>query len=303
MEKMDKMKGNAYVDYGFHFGGKKTDNSSEVSKITKICASTKIFLNVSTGDMLVEDMGILEQIFKNSKIVAVHAEGEMVERAINLSEKLNIPLYLCHLSTEDELKMLKNAKNKGLKVFGEVTPHHLFLNRENMEETDVTRLLLRMKPELKEKKDNDALWNAIESGLIDSLGTDHAPHTLDEKMTKLTFGVPGVEHSLEMMLSAVKNKKITMLKLIEVMCKNPAEIFKIKNKGDIKVGNHGDLVIVDINDNSPIKNDKIISKSGWTPYKNFNRGGKVLTTILRGNIVYSNGAFFGKYGKEISYSD
>ena len=104
-----------------------------------------------------------------------------------------------------------------------------------------------------------------------------------------------------MMLSGVKENRITFERLIEVMCKNPAKIFKIKNKGDIAVGYDGDLVIVDINDNSPIKDDKVITKANWTPFENCNRGGRVLTTILRGEIVYNKGNFNGIHGREVKY--
>ena len=158
-----------------------------------------------------------------------------------------------------------------------------------------------MKPELKEKSDNDALWAALADGTLDTIGTDHAPHLIEEKLAKLTFGVPSVENSLEMMLNGVKDGKITLKRLIEVMCNKPADIFKIKNKGNIAAGYDGDLVIIDITDNSPVKDDKVITKAGWTPYENCNKGGKVLTTILRGQVVYSNGKFNGLYGREVKY--
>ena len=266
-DKKNLMKGRAYVDYGFHFGGSKKDNSDEIKNIINESASTKIFLNMSTGDMLIDDEKTVENI----------------------------------LSKASEIELLKAAKARGAKVFGEVTPHHLFLNVDDVNKTERSKLLLRMKPELKEKYDNDVLWTALADGTLDTIGTDHAPHLIEEKLAKLTFGVPSVENSLEMMLNGVKNGKITLKRLIEVMCSKPADIFKIKNKGKIAVGYDGDLVIIDITDNSPVKDDKVITKAGWTPYENCNKGGKVLTTILRGKIVYSNGKFNGLHGREIKY--
>lgn len=301
MDKKDMMVGRSYVDYGFHFGGSKKDNSEEIKKVLDKVASTKIFLNMSTGDMLIENEKVVENIFRESKIISVHAEEGMVEKAIEFCKKYDKELYLCHLSKASEIELLREAKAEGVKVFGEVTPHHLFLNVDDVNATERSKMLLRMKPELKEKSDNEALWKALVDGTLDSIGTDHAPHLIEEKLAKLTYGVPSVENSLEMMLNGVKENRITFERLIEVMCKNPAKIFKIKNKGDIAVGYDGDLVIVDINDNSPIKDDKVITKANWTPFENCNRGGRVLTTILRGEIVYNKGNFNGIHGREVKY--
>lgn len=301
MDKKDMMVGRSYVDYGFHFGGSKKDNSEEIKKVLDKVASTKIFLNMSTGDMLIENEKVVENIFRESKIISVHAEEGMVEKAIEFCKKYDKELYLCHLSKASEIELLREAKAEGVKVFGEVTPHHLFLNVDDVNATERSKMLLRMKPELKEKSDNEALWKALADGTLDSIGTDHAPHLIEEKLAKLTYGVPSVENSLEMMLNGVKENKITFERLIEVMCKNPAKIFKIKNKGDIAVGYDGDIVIVDINDNSPIKDDKVITKANWTPFENCNRGGRVLTTILRGEIVYNKGNFNGIHGREVKY--
>lgn len=301
MDKKAMMVGRSYVDYGFHFGGSKKDNSEEIKKVLDKVASTKIFLNMSTGDMLIEDEKVVENIFRESKIISVHAEEGMVEKAIEFCKKYDKELYLCHLSKASEIELLREAKAEGVKVFGEVTPHHLFLNVDDVNATERSKMLLRMKPELKERSDNEALWKALADGTLDSIGTDHAPHLIEEKLAKLTYGVPSVENSLEMMLNGVKENRITFERLIEVMCKNPAKIFKIKNKGDIAVGYDGDLVIVDINDNSPIKDDKVITKANWTPFENCNRGGRVLTTILRGEIVYNKGNFNGIHGREVKY--
>lgn len=301
MDKKDVMVGRSYVDYGFHFGGSKKDNSEEIKKVLDKVASTKIFLNMSTGDMLIENEKVVENIFRESKIISVHAEEGMVEKAIEFCKKYDKELYLCHLSKASEIELLKQAKAEGVKVFGEVTPHHLFLNVDDVNATERSKMLLRMKPELKEKSDNEALWKALADGTLDSIGTDHAPHLIEEKLAKLTYGVPSVENSLEMMLNGVKENRITFERLIEVMCKNPAKIFKIKNKGNIAVGYDGDLVIVDTNDNSPIKDDKVITKANWTPFENCNRGGRVLTTILRGEIVYNKGNFNGIHGREVKY--
>ena len=302
LSKKSMMIGKSYVDYGFHFGGSKTDNSDDIKNIINDAASTKIFFNASTGNMLVEDDKILEKLFEVSKIVTVHAEDKMVDKAISIAKKTNTPLYLCHLSLESEINSLKKAKDSGMIIYGEATPHHLFLNIEDVNKNDKNKMLLRMKPELREKKDNEALWKAILDGTIDTIGTDHAPHLISEKMEKLTFGIPSVEHSLELMLKKVNDNTIDLQLLTKIMTENTSKIFGINNKGLLQENYDADFVIIDLNDNSEIEEKDIITKAAWSPYLGFKRGGKVLTTIVRGNIVYNNGVFSDTIiGKEISY--
>lgn len=292
--KEENSKDRSYVDYGFHFGGSRSDNSLEIKKVNDRVASTKIFLNMSTGDMLVEEEKTLENLFRESKIVSVHAEEEMVERAIGLARKFKKTLYLCHLSKASEVELLREAKKEGLCVYGEVAPHHLFLN-----ETQVNNLLM-MKPELKSVEDNKALWEGLKDGTIDTIGTDHAPHTLEEKNEKITFGIPGVENSLELMLKEV-NGKINLEILQRVMCENPAKIFGIKRKGKIEVGYEADFVMVDLKRKEEIKNEDVVSKCGWTPYEGMTTGGKVVSTFVRGNLVYNGIEFMNKKGRGVSY--
>ena len=301
-EKKNIMISKSYVDYGFHFGGSKADNTEDIKQIINKAASTKIFFNASTGNMLVEDDKILYKLFEASKIVTVHAEEKMVDKAINIAKQTNTPLYLCHLSLESEINSLKKAKDSGMIIYGEANPHHLFLNTEDVNKNDKNKMLLRMKPELREKSDNDALWNAILDGTIDTIGTDHAPHLLSEKLEKLTFGIPSIEHSLELMLKKVKDSTINIKLLTKIMSENTAKIFGIKNKGLLKEGFDADFVISDLNDESIIEDKDIITKASWSPYIGFKRGGKVITTIVRGNVVYNNGKFHEGFGKEVYYT-
>jgi len=294
--KESNSKNRSYVDYGFHFGGSKLDNSEEIKKVRDRVASTKIFLNMSTGDMLVEEEKVLENLFKESKIISVHAEEEMVDKAIDLARKFRKPLYLCHLSKKSEVEKLRAAKKEGLKIYGEVAPHHLFLD------SSMANSLLIMKPELKSKEDNEALWLGLEDGTIDTIGTDHAPHTLEEKNSKTTYGIPGVENSLEMMLKEL-NKKIDMKTLQKVMSENPAKIFGIPGKGKIEIGYDADLVVVDLNNKEIIKNEDVISKCGWTPYSGIVGGGKVLLTMVRGHLVYDGKNFIEKIGEGVNYKN
>ena len=193
------------------------------------------------------------------------------------------------------MEYVREAKKRGLKVYGEVTPHHLFLNVEDVKKNP----LLRMKPELKTKEDNEALWEGIIDGTIDTIGTDHAPHRIEEKKEKLIFGIPGAENSLEMMLKAVRCDKISMEKLTKIMSENQAKIFGLENKGKIALWYDADMVIVDMTTDEVISQDEVVSKCGWTPYEGFEKGGKILTTIVGGKVVYNNGEFINKIGKEV----
>ena len=196
----------------------------------------------------------------------------------------------------------------GEKIYAEATPHHLLLNLGDVNASEENKLLLRTKPEIKTEDDNRALWEGIMDGTIDTIGTDHAPHLKSEKLKKLTFGMPGVESSLEMMLRAFKDGKIELSKIVEIMCENPARIFGFENKGKLEVGYDGDLVIVDLDNESKIEGSEIVSKAGWSPYVGRNRGGRVMKTILRGNLVYSanlddygclKNEFYNMIGREI----
>ncbi|WP_320047575.1 dihydroorotase family protein [uncultured Ilyobacter sp.] len=300
-DKRGIFKNKTYVDYGFHFGAAGDNNSQEIKNVKNI-ASTKVFLNISTGKMMVENDEILNEIFSESKIVSVHAEEDMVKKAISLSRKNKNELYLCHLSLAEEVEDLKKAKAEGMKIYGEVTPHHLFLNTSHRDENEESKKLLIMKPELKSGDDNECLWEALNNGIIDTVGTDHAPHLLSEKMEKTTFGIPGVEHSLEMMLRGLKEGKMSMKRLIEVMSENPAKIFNIKNKGKIKVGYDADFVELDMDQERIIEREEVVSKCGWSPYEGLKTGGTVLTTIVRGEIVYKNGNFKNKIGREVEFN-
>jgi len=303
-EKREIARNSSHVNFGFHFGGSLNDNSGEIKKINGV-GSTKVFLNVSTGKMLIEDDSTLENIFKESNMISCHAEGEMVAKAINFNEKYGKGVYLAHMSSGEEVGIAIEARKTAKKpIYVEVTPHHLYLSTDDVVQTEETKMLLRMKPELKEKSDIEALWKAIEEGHVDTIGTDHAPHKLDEKLAKVTFGVPGVETSLSLMLTAVNEGKITLEKLQELMSKNPAKIFKIANKGEIKEGFDADLVVIDLEKEYEIKNEDMISKCGWTPFNGKKVKGAVEATIVNGNIIYNENKFNKEIkGREVKIND
>ena len=300
------------VNFGIHFGGSKNNNISEIKKVLdkKEVNTVKIFMNVTTGEMLIEDDEILKGVFQNSGLVLVHAENEMIDKAIGLNQKYGKGLYVCHIPSAEELKKVIEAKkdsslnNEMHPIYAEVTPHHLFLNEEIRESSERNKMLLRMKPELRKKSDNEFLWKALNEGLIDTIGTDHAPHLIEEKMEKVTFGMPGVETSLALMLTAYNEGRIELPAIQKLMCENPAEIMKIAGRGKLKEGYYADVIVVDTEKEWIAGvDDTLESKCGWTPYENWKLKGKNIMTVVNGEIIYENGKINEnvKKGKSVEF--
>ena len=300
------------VNYGFHFGGSRNNNIDEIKKVleAKEANTVKIFMNVTTGEMLIEDEDTLKNIFKNSKLVLVHAENEMIDKAVEYNKNYGNGLYVCHIPSKEELKKVLEAKKdpelntEKHPVYAEVTPHHLFLNEEIRESTDRNKMLLRMKPELRTKKDNEFLWEALNNGEVDTIGTDHAPHLISEKLEKITFGMPGVETSLALMLNAYNEGKVKLEMIQKLMSENPARIMKISKRGKLEEGYYADVIAVDLDKEWTVGvDDTIESKCGWTPYENWKLKGKNVLTIVNGKVVYQNNKFSDNLenGKEVEF--
>ena len=300
------------VNYGFHFGGSRNNNIDEIKEVleAKEANTVKIFMNVTTGEMLIEDEDILKNIFKNSKLVLVHAENEMIDKAVEYNKNYGNGLYACHIPSKEELKKVLEAKKdpelntEKHPVYAEVTPHHLFLNEEIRESTDRNKMLLRMKPELRTKKDNEFLWEALNNGEVDTIGTDHAPHLISEKLEKITFGMPGVETSLALMLNAYNEGKVKLEMIQKLMSENPARIMKISKRGKLEEGYYADVIAVDLDKEWTVGvDDTIESKCGWTPYENWKLKGKNVLTIVNGKVVYQNNKFNDNLenGKEVEF--
>lgn len=292
------------VNYGFHLGITKDSDIEEIKRVYKsgLTKSLKVFMNLSTGKMLIEDDKRLNDIFSSPLFILVHAENEMVEKAISLSEKYNKKTYFCHVSSIADFEKIKKAKEKDLNVFIEVTPHHLFLNEEDKKNEKLNKLL-NVKPSLKSKEDNMYLIDAINKGYIDTIGTDHAPHSKEEKLKAEIFGMPGVETSLALMLDAYNRGKIKSLDIIQkLMCENPAKIFNIFKRGFLKEGNYADIIVIDLEQKWDVEKEKIYSKCAWSAYDKKSLVGKNIMTIVNGKIVYRENEIFEKNtGKEIEY--
>ncbi len=298
LEEKRQLAKKSIVNYGFHFGST-NDNIAEIGKAKNV-ASVKVYMDFTTGDLKLDDYKILKKIFAGSRIVSVHGEDENILKAIELIQHSSNHLYLCHVSSKEELHYAKKQKIKN-KIFVETCPHYLFLTAKDVNELGS---FAEMKPGLKTRQDQDALWEGIKTGKVDTIATDHAPHTKEEKMQlNYPYGVPGCETMLPLLLNELNNKKITLKKIVELCCHNPAKIFKIKNRGFIKEGFDADLTIVDLDLKKEVKNNGLLTKCKWSPFDGWKLKGWPTHTIVNGNIIFENGNINKISGKEVSYDE
>lgn len=303
------------VNFGFHFGATK-ENISLTQEIKGV-AGIKVFVGSSTGNLLLNNPSDLKKLFSDSnKLFLVHAENEQfiqeqtkkyknesnplihtkirapeaaaqsVAMLLELTEQTGARLHFCHISTAKELELISEAKQKGLPVTCEVTPHHLFLTEE---EYNKKGNWVKMNPPLRSEANCQALWQGIKNGIVDTIGTDHAPHTREEKEKnywQAPAGVPGVETMLSLLLNAVSQGSLELERLIQLTSANPARIFKIQNKGEIKEGFDADLVLVDLNAKRRVIENELETKCGWSPFVDRQLIGWPQKTIVKGNLIY-----------------
>ena len=310
------------------FMGVSNNNLDEVLKTDpKNVGAIKIFMGSSTGDMLVDDKKVLDEIFQKSKcLIAVHCEDEAtiqenlksaIEKfgdnipmsmhpkirsvdacyksssfAVQLAKKYNTRLHVFHLSTAKELELFDNSiELKDKKITAEVCIHHLYFNSKDYSKKGT---LIKWNPAVKEKTDQEALLEALLNNKIDVIATDHAPHTINEKnknYINAPSGGPLVQHALGAMLKFVKMGKISIENVVQKMSHNPSICFKIHKRGFIKENYYADLVLVDINKKYQVVEKDILSKCQWSPFLGDTLYGKINFTIINGKVVYENGIF------------
>lgn len=318
------------VNYSFFLGATET-NIEEIKKLKDNCG-IKIFMGSSTGTLLVDNDKALEEIFKYaSRVVAVHAEDEQTlqeasrtvkttkfnehpaarpveaavkatTKAIKFALKYKKRLHILHLTTAEEVAIIREHKSTKL-ITTETTPQHLLLHGPDI--YDKIGSFAQMNPPIREKSHQIALWEGLRDGTIDCIATDHSPHSLEEKALpygQAPSGMPGVETSLALMLNEVSKENITLQEVVKWMCENPANIYKIHNKGFIKKNYDADITIVDMQKEKIILGKNMQSKCGWTAFDNKQTKGWPITTIVNGNIVYENETLFTEHlGKEVSF--
>lgn len=289
-EKRDLAKSKIYCDVGFHFGAG-PESIQYFPEVAGTVFGLKVYMNQTTGDLLMEDDATLEKVFSSwpkEKIILVHAEGDTLQKAIGLAKKFGNKLHVCHVSLGEEIALIKAARKDGLKVSCEVSCHHLFLTEEDTKRLGPYGM---MKPPLSSKEDQDVLWEALKDGTIDMIASDHAPHTKEEKEGgKAPFGVPGLETTLPLLLTAVNEGRLSRERLIELLYTNPKKIFEIPEQEDT-------FVEVNMEENYVLSNDNLQTKCGWTPFAGMKVTGKVKKVVLRGQLVYDGQNICSPYGK------
>jgi dihydroorotase len=224
-------------------------------------------------------------------------EVKAIDRAINASKQTNVHVHFCHVSTENGLNHIVDAKKKGLPITSEVTPHHLLLSTSDFRRCGSLALTM---PPIREKRHSEALWNGVSNGWIDILGSDHAPHTLEEKTANsiwnVKVGIPGLETTLPLLLSNVKKSKLSIGDVVRLLSEKPAEIFNLKGRGKLKEGNHADLVAVDLRREYKIDASNFHSKAKYSPFDGWMVEGEPVKTFVNGQLIMDEGEIVAKAG-------
>ncbi|MAS29439.1 MAG: dihydroorotase [Flavobacteriaceae bacterium] len=337
-EKIDIASKNSFANYSFLFGGTNNNIDDIKSFDKKKAAGLKLFLGSSTGNMLVDDLDVLREIFLATDLpIAVHCEDEDIireniklykktygkeipiekhpmirsekacylssKKAIALARETGARLHVFHLSTAIETKLFdNNIPLEEKKITSEVCVHHLWFSEKDYQDKGN---FIKWNPSIKKDTDQLALWEALNDDRIDILATDHAPHLESEK--KLDYlncpsGGPMVQHALPAMLTAHKKGKISLEKIVEKACHNPAKLFKIKKRGFLREGYFADLVLIDLEKKNKVLKDSLFYLCGWSPFEGTTFESSVVKTFINGKIVYDFGQIVSKpSGKRLEF--
>ena len=330
-QKFDLAAEKSLANYSFYLGAT-NDNLDEVVKTDpkKVCG-IKLFMGSSTGNMLVDKNEVLVRLFKESPcLIAAHCEdeatihantvcckdlaskGEVVldagihpfvrtmeacyrssAKAVDMAEKFGARLHVLHVSTQKELSLFgKELPLEDKKITAETCPHYLWFDDHDYDEKSFA---IKCNPAIKSHRDKEALLRALREGLIDTIGTDHAPHLLSEKFTDDYFtsksGFPSIQHSLEVMVEVMRQGWLELPMLVRLMCHNPAVLYQIDRRGFLREGYHADLALVDMESCHVIDCKDEYSKCAWTPYNGVEVHARVTHTFVNGDLVYENGVF------------
>lgn len=294
-DKIDRAEGRISCDLGFHFGGALMA-TTYFNEVKGQVFALKVYMNHTTGNLLIEDDSELEVIFSKwpkEKLLMVHAEGETLEKAVSLAKKYGNKLHACHVSLKREIEYIKSLKTEGFPITCEVTAHHLFLTQEDAERLGPYGF---MKPNLATEEDVKALWDNLD--VIDQIASDHAPHTKDEKdhTNPPPFGVPGLETTLSLLVDAYHQGKLSLERIQELTHDTPKKLFNIPDQPDT-------YVEVDLDEEFTINPSQIISKCGWTPFEGMKVKGKIIKVVLRGQEVFDGSQVSDQKSGKVIYPD
>jgi dihydroorotase len=321
-DKLTRAKGRAWCNYGF-FVGASAENTQDLDRLERLPGTPgiKVFMGSSTGSLLVDQDEQLEAVLKSGKKrIPIHAEDEArnkerksllsehpsavehpflrdaesarlaTQRILRLSASTRRPVHILHVSTADELPLIEDAKRSGLGTTAEVTPQHLWFAAPDCYEK--LGALVQMNPPIRSSEHREALWKALAGGLFDVFGSDHAPHTLEEKSLpypQSPSGMPGVQTMLPVLLTLVHQGRLSLELVVKMACESPARLYGIYGKGRIEGGADADLVLVDLDRSLKVERRMLQSKCGWSPYEGEVLTGWPETVVLGGRLVVRSG--------------
>ena len=322
-------KNTSFGNYSFYLGAS-NNNIEEVKRLDKknICG-VKIFMGSSTGNMLVDKEKALNEIFKHSEvIITTHCEDEETiktnlkiaqekygenipfnqhpiirsreacykssSHAISLAKEHNAKLHILHISTKEELELFKNIPLKEKNKTCEACLHHIWFSDSDYESLGS---LIKWNPAIKTSDDRASIIDAINNDIIDVIATDHAPHTFEEKSNSYInapSGGPLIQYSLPLLLEMNKKNKFSLEKIVQKTSHNVADLFQIKDRGYIREGYFADIVLFDLNSETKVSEEKILSKCNWSPLKDETFHSKIIHTIVSGQHIYKDGQLNGE---------
>jgi len=318
-EKLKRAKGRAWTDHAF-FMGSSEENAHELDELELLpgCSGVKIFMGSSTGSLLVEDDEALTEVLRHGRRrvsihaedearlrermpmvrdgapVAMHSEWRDVETAVRATQRIiriaraaGRRIHVLHISTAEEVPLLAAAKDVATM---EATPQHLTLAAPDC--YDRLGSYAQMNPPIREARHRDGLWQAVQSGVVDVIGSDHAPHTAEEKARdypKSPSGMPGVQTLLPLLLNHMAEGRLTLQRLVDLTSAGPQRIFGIEGKGRIALGYDADFTLVDLKAERVVEQDWLASKCGWSPFEGMTIKGWPVGTIIRGRGVMREG--------------
>lgn len=331
-DKLSRADGRAWCDHAF-FVGATSENAEALGTLEKLpgVCGVKIFMGSSTGNLLVADDATLERVLTHSRRrCAIHAEDEArlierfpiaedggdptfhpkwrdetaamnaTERIVALARKTGHPVHVLHISTAEEIEFLGHHKDVATV---EATPQHLTLAAPGCYEEIGT--LAQMNPPIRDAHHRDGLWEGIAAGIVDVIGSDHAPHTREEKAAdypRSPSGMPGVQTLVPIMLDHVNAGRLTLERFVDLTSAGPQRLYNISGKGRLAVGYDADFTVVDLAAKRQITNDWMACKAGWTPYDGRSVTGWPIATIIRGNIVMREDELLAKpVGKPVRF--
>ena len=320
-QKISIAQSTSFANFSFYIGATNDNITDLLALDDQLVCGVKVFMGASTGSLLVDDINALHSIFSSVKVpIVTHCEDnetilenyhkakakygdeipvsmhpsirsadaceKSTRLAISLAQEYGSDLHVLHISTAQELKLFSNVPIEEKRITAEVCVHHLWFNQD-----DYSKLgnLIKCNPAIKTKFDQQALIEAVNSNKLDIIATDHAPHTIEEKMgnySKAPAGIPLVQHSLLSLIDHFKQGKLTLETIVEKACHNPAIRFAVKDRGFIREGYHADLVLINLNKSTTVSKDNILYKCGWSPFLEHTFQSKIEKTIVNGRVIY-----------------